>query len=261
MASRWAASVCSCWPEWRSPFSASPFLTRRRKILPAELPPKQGNKGAEKNGDPPPRTDDKNDGKDPVKDQAKEPNDKKLKEDKPLKVELPPEVKSKEPEGPPELKVKVIETVRKTGKSKPRELRLVVSAPLYDDMGKLLDSLGKGYRHTQISDKSLEKVDLLKQFDVVFLTCKQSTPQNLRLNSALRQFVEEGGTLYASTYGLMPCAGAFPEYIEIAKGRDGDKQRVTANVVDPGLRKCWAKPSNSISIRGVGNRPRSSGAR
>ncbi|HYT95559.1 MAG TPA: hypothetical protein VEL76_42965, partial [Gemmataceae bacterium] len=117
-----------------------------------------------------------------------------------------------------------------------RTLRLAVTPRKYDDMGKLLAGLGKGYQYVEITQQDLYNVTKLTQFDVLFLTCGGSGP-DLRLSYALRAFVERGGTLYASDLRYDVLAGAFPDYVDRTHlGRKGVKQAVLANVSDPGLR-------------------------
>jgi hypothetical protein len=157
-------------------------------------------------------------------------------------VEAPP----KEPTSPP-----------------PRKLRLGVT-PIpggpasYDDMGKLLDSLGEGYKYTTFDLEQLRDAEKINDYDVIFLTCSgvPNTWLKERIGASeregadeykpneevlkqvadnLRHFVEQGHTLYASDlhYGLV--ARAFPE---IAKGpaiERGKKQKLNAEVVDSGL--------------------------
>jgi hypothetical protein len=139
------------------------------------------------------------------------------------------------PDDPQPLKVRVIETVY-TKEKPPRELKLAVTEKDFDDMGQLLRTLGKGYDYTLLEEIQLESYEKLKQFDVIFLTCKRSTAQNLHLNAALRRFVEEGGTLYASDLRFDALRGAFPEYIEKGQPRYGLKQKTTVRIVDDGLR-------------------------
>jgi hypothetical protein len=120
----------------------------------------------------------------------------------------------------------------------PRTLRLAVTPAHYDDMGRLLTNLGEGYRHTLLHPAALYNPKALAQFDVVFLTCAASTSLDARLNRTVRQFVEQGGTLYASDLRFDVLVGAFPEYIDRSQlGRTGAGfQTVKARVIDPGLR-------------------------
>ena len=143
-------------------------------------------------------------------------------------------------------------------------LRLAVTKPPmdenWDDMGALLRTLGPGYQYTQISLNDLLESDQLDKYDVVFVACSPvpkawvlrrvrpgvrantavfaARPEIVaRLNQSLRRFVAGGGTLYASDWQFDLLAIAFPEMIDEAKVGRGEVQKVTADVVDPGLRK------------------------
>jgi hypothetical protein len=139
-------------------------------------------------------------------------------------VDVTPQAQSRE-----DFKVLRPQTTRKT-------LKLAVTPKSYDDMGELLTKLGKGFAYTPILNDDLADLDRLKQFDVVFLTCADSTEQNIPQNEALRAYVEQGGTLYASDWRFKCLLGAFPEYVNRDAMRRGVKCEVRAKVLDPGLR-------------------------
>jgi len=147
-----------------------------------------------------------------------------------------------------------------TSAGRPRSLRLAVTPPEYDDMGKLLDTLGSGYQYTQISLDDLLEAERLAQYDVVFLTCggvprkwlgrrvRQSErgsagiyrakPEIIdAIHDSFRKFVGHGGTLYASDLQFDLVAAAFPEFVDEAKAGKGEVETVEAEVVDPGLRR------------------------
>lgn len=123
----------------------------------------------------------------------------------------------------------------------PKPLRLAVTPPRYDNMGALLTKLGPGYKYTQFPDTDLADLKKLSEFDVLFLTCSSSNSGNLKLNAALRQFVERGGTLYASDLRFDAVAGAFPDYVDNRQRAQGRPGKVTADVVNPGLRELIGK--------------------
>jgi formylglycine-generating enzyme required for sulfatase activity len=143
-------------------------------------------------------------------------------------------------------------------------LRLAVTKPPdfenWDNIGALLWSLGPGYQYTHISLDDLLESDQLDKYDVVFVPCspapktwvvrrvRAGVRENTavfaarpdivaRLKQSLRHFVTGGGTLYASDWQFDLLAIAFPEMIDEAKVGRGEVQTVTADVVDPGLRK------------------------
>ncbi len=119
-----------------------------------------------------------------------------------------------------------------------RPLKLAVTPAGYDDMGSLLAKLGKGYRFTPISERDLRDPAALGKFDVVFMTCGNSNAQDLPLISSLRQYVENGGTLYASDLRFDALRGAFPEFMLKKNVLPGwAPQNVKARVLEPELRK------------------------
>lgn len=142
-----------------------------------------------------------------------------------------------------------------------RPLRLAVTEPEYDDVGKLLDTLGSGYRYTTIRQDDLLVPGRLAKFDVVFLTCagvpRQWLGRHVRpsdrgagggvfraktevldqIRASLRQFVGRGGTLYASDWRIELVAVAFPEFVDREAMGKGAVQTVEADVVDLGLRR------------------------
>ncbi|MFM7072375.1 MAG: hypothetical protein ACKO38_11360 [Planctomycetota bacterium] len=126
-----------------------------------------------------------------------------------------------------------------------KRLRLAVTPHKYDDMGRLLNDLGDGYRYDMLRVEDFDKIDELRKYDVVFATCGE-TPDTWKTASgegfdafrrALRTYVEEGGTLYASDWRMQLLMLAFPELIDQEKLKPGDAQEMTAQVVDDGLRE------------------------
>lgn len=141
----------------------------------------------------------------------------------------------------------------------PKPLRLAVTPPDFDDMGKLLEKLGEGYRYTDISLDDLLNADRLKDFDVVFVTCGsypdswlgeqtgvgdrnsksyQCKPEIVeRLRQSMRRFVDRGGVLYASDWRISIVQIPFQEFAEPEPPVPGAKQVVTAEVVEEGLKE------------------------
>lgn len=138
-------------------------------------------------------------------------------------------------------------------------LRLGVTPADFDDMGRLLETLGEGYRHEEVQLEELLDPARLQDFDILFLTCG-GVPQSWlgeQLNAAargrgvfrarpevlnratdnLRSFVNQGGTLYASDWRFSLVSQAFAELVDSGKAIEGVKQTVEAEVVDVGLRE------------------------
>ncbi len=146
-------------------------------------------------------------------------------------------------------------------KPRPKPMRMAVIPEMaeFDDMGRLLDSLGTayGYRRTDF-DALLDPTTLLK-FDIVFITCS-GYPENwlgdgtgeerrgsglyrpnpetfARAKATLRGFVSDGGTLYASDLHYSLLAECFPEFVDYSLVSRGAPQTVQAKVIDPGLQE------------------------
>jgi hypothetical protein len=143
-----------------------------------------------------------------------------------------------------------------------RKLRLGVTPPAggFDNMGRLLDTLGEGYKYTPFDLEDLRNADKIGDYDVIFLTCSgvprtwlkerigaserkdtdEYTP-NLdvlkQVSDNLRHFVEQGHTLYASDLHYDLVAKAFPEVAREGLAQRGKKQHLNAEVVDAGLRE------------------------
>ncbi len=163
-----------------------------------------------------------------------------------------------------EVKLQTVEQAQDVPPAEPvRRLRLGVT-PLpgegYDDMGKLLDSLGQGYKYTSFPLDDLRKGEKLSDFDVIFFTCS-GVPQSWlgkrigdsqrkgagvfepnvevlkQVSDNLRNFVLAGGTLYASDLHYKLIAQAFPEVAQPQQAQEGKTQKLNAEVVDAGLHK------------------------
>ena len=140
-------------------------------------------------------------------------------------------------------------------------LRLAVTRPHYDDMGRLLEQMGDGYKYDTISDEDLENVERIQDYDVIFWTCdgvprswvssekgeKGKRPGTFvveikpevvdRLRRSLGAFLGNGHTLYASDWRFTVLMTVFPELADYRTAGEGQAQTVTAKTVDPGLRE------------------------
>jgi hypothetical protein len=150
---------------------------------------------------------------------------------------------SKGPAGPEAdaniVKGQLKSPMRSTGKA----LRLAVSIPEWDDIGKLLRSLGEGYQnYKELGPAELRSANRLSDYDVLFLTCASSSARDQELDAAIRQFVQNGGTLYASDLRFDVLRGAFPEFIDENAAKTGrEKQKVLAKIHDQGLQDALGK--------------------
>ena len=94
-------------------------------------------------------------------------------------------------------------------KSQPKPKRMAVTPPVYDDMGSLLRSLGEGYDYQTIAVEDLKNPDILRNYDILFLTCRDNVKPEPAMQMALREFVTRGGTLYASDHWYKIITPAF----------------------------------------------------
>jgi hypothetical protein len=133
-------------------------------------------------------------------------------------------------QGEPSKKLRLAMTP--TYKEKTKEHGII----FWDDMGRLLRELGKGYNYDEVYPKEFaHDPEELDKYDVLFLTCH---PKAESIKNALIRFVERGGTLYASDWRFDDLADAFPQFVDgSAIGSGTGRQDVRADVVDPGLRE------------------------
>src|SRR5262249_43475696 len=118
----------------------------------------------------------------------------------------------------------------------PKPLKLAVTPFVHDDLGSLLDKMGKGYSFTRLRNEDLLSLAALKKHDVVFLTCADLYARDFQAVLPLRHFVQQGGTLYASDLYADLVLAAFPEFRAKTAILPGVPQDVEASVVDSGLR-------------------------
>jgi len=119
--------------------------------------------------------------------------------------------------------------------------RFAVTPKAFDDMGKLLLTLGEGYRFDVLDEAALLDPAACARFDVIFLTCAQAQDRGEpavtpKLASSLREFVLNGGTLYASDLRFDALAAAFPDMVDAEAVSQGLQQNLRAEVVSPELR-------------------------
>jgi hypothetical protein len=144
------------------------------------------------------------------------------------------------PPGPPEKPKPEVANVELT-QTKLRTLKLGVNAAAYDNVGAILDSLGKGYAHTKLSNLDLEDAEKLKQFDVVFLNCGGAVGRQDLTQKALRAYVAAGKTLYASDLQYPLIAATFPEAADPKRLSGGTSGTYRADVLDEGLKELLGK--------------------
>ena len=158
--------------------------------------------------------------------------------------------------------IEVVELPPEVAPAPPRKLRLCVTPEpaVFDDMGRLLDTLGEGYKYVAMPLEHLTDPDKLAEVDILFITCSgvplswldkpignsdrgmtSYTPNEVvynRLRTNLRDFAKRGGIIYASDLQFQQTIeSCFEEFIDRAQVAKGVKQKVHAKVVDAGLRE------------------------
>jgi hypothetical protein len=137
----------------------------------------------------------------------------------------------------PQSAVPVVAVVPSPAPPRMKHLRLAVSQTkkdVWDDMAKLLDGLGAGYKYHLVPMRDLYDPKTFDDFDVLFLTCS-SEGNDQPVVDNLRRFVAKGGTLYASDWRYLLVAKAFPDMVDKSVEKEGKDQELEADIIDPGL--------------------------
>lgn len=136
-----------------------------------------------------------------------------------------------------------------------RRLKLAVTPVVHDDVGAVLTRMGDGYRFTRLRKEALLSLDVLKKFDVVFLTCADLYVKDFQAVGPLRKFVAGGGTLYASDLQGDMLLATFPEFRGARPIAPGLPQTLEATVTDPGLRAHLARAKIPLTFDAPSWRP------
>lgn len=152
-------------------------------------------------------------------------------------------------------------TAPKTTTTKTSTSKLAVTPKGYDDMGAVLKDLG--YSATEIDEEDLTSESKLSQYDAVYINCSAATSSVFEdAGSAVKKYVEGGGTVYASDWANSIIEKAFPGKIKFYNGmgensewagaesnsRVGQEGKVTANVTDSGLAAVLGKTSVEVNF-------------
>lgn len=106
----------------------------------------------------------------------------------------------------------------------------------FDDIGAIINDMG--FDCDVIPDFELNDIGRLKQYDAIFLNCNSSADSYCdSAAEAIRQYVEDGGTLYASDWAYAYIQSAFPDAITFSTNpKSGNSQYgIVADVKDMGL--------------------------
>ena len=148
------------------------------------------------------------------------------------------------------------------------DIEIAVVTGSYDDVGGILTRLGLSYDAydgdpygSREYEELLSNPSRLAQYDIIFFNCGMDDTWaygfgGISLNEIrqnLREFVQDGGSIYASDWAYYMIEAPFPSLITFA-GDDssyssaavGESGYYTVNVLDPGLRTLLG--SNTASI-------------
>jgi len=114
-------------------------------------------------------------------------------------------------------------------------INIAVTSVGSDNIGAILTNMG--YPWTEISDTDLTDYEKIKDFDVIFANCSGGAYYYAEdAAEPLQEFVQNGGSLYASDFAFLYIAEAFPGHVDFYEppriGLEGD---VEAEVIDAGL--------------------------
>jgi len=137
--------------------------------------------------------------------------------------------------------------------------KLAVTPAGYDDMGQVLERLG--YSAAEISIDDLNSLSTLSQYDSVYIYCSGSASYvDNEAAAAVKSYVQNGGTLYASDWASAVIEKAFPEKVKFYKEREnsddnptypsqvGNTGEQTAKVVDSGLQAILGKKEVKVNF-------------
>lgn len=113
----------------------------------------------------------------------------------------------------------------------------------YDSIEDIIQSLG--YSAESVMHSSLASSTTLSQYKMLFLNCGAGVSTSSATVSALKAWVQAGGTLYASDWELDVVQAMFPEHI-LGVG-SGDGQVITATITSAELQQYTGKTSASIA--------------
>ena len=116
-----------------------------------------------------------------------------------------------------------------------------VSPSSFDDIGAVLKDMGKGFEHQTLRWKDLKDIKRLQGCDVLFINCalRFGFGFGRKIGPVVRQFVEQGGTLYASDFAVDAIKHAFPDILDY--DQEGEAGDMVCEVVDPGLQELVGK--------------------
>ena len=137
--------------------------------------------------------------------------------------------------------------------------KLAITPAGFDDMNEVLKDLD--YNAVEIEEDDLSSLSTLSEYDAVYINCSSAVDIVAEdAKDAIKDYVENGGIVYASDYANSIIEAAFPEKIKFYKGyeipggesneaessRVGNFGKQTAKITDPGLESVLDKDSIEV---------------
>jgi uncharacterized protein YegL len=132
------------------------------------------------------------------------------------------------------------------------ESRLAVTPAGHDDIGKILASMGPGYQFEDLSWNALEDPRALERTDVLFANCEGTCSDRARMDRlapVVRNWIESGGSLYASCWAIGLVEAIWPGLVRTSRSGLIFKT-VASDVVDPGLAEFLGTRSLDLQLGG-----------
>ena len=119
----------------------------------------------------------------------------------------------------------------------------------HDNIGRILNDMGIAFQ--VVMPNQLRNIDVLRHFDAIFINCASNPSANAVPSApALRQFVSEGGVLYASDLAAPFLSTAFPGLVSFMS--NSPSGHVTANITSPNLAQHMGRNQLNIILPGGG---------
>lgn len=118
---------------------------------------------------------------------------------------------------------------------------------IYDDIRDVLTSLGVTYELIGDPDATFGNPSVLSEFAVIFFECglDDSFLNNETNITNLTNFVDQGGSIYASDWANTVVEAMYPDKIDFA-GQIGNAQDITANITDSEIQALLSKNTAEV---------------
>ena len=128
-------------------------------------------------------------------------------------------------------------------------ISIAVTPRAHDNIGSILTSMGIPFQVIQLAQ--LRDINVLRGFDAVFINCASGIATHAQQSApAIRQFVSEGGVVYASDLSAPFLSQAFPGLISFMS--NSPSGNVLANVTHPSLAAHLGRNQLNVQLPGGG---------